>query len=197
MTRLALIRHALTEWNMARRIQGQTDVPLSPDGRRQATEWRLPASLTDVEWYSSPLSRAVETACLLGAANAARDARLREMSWGRWEGRRLADLRVELGPPMAASEGRGLDFRPPGGESPRDVQVRAVSFLADVAVRDRPAAAVSHKGFMRAVLALALGWDMKGRAPISIDWRCAQVFDLNADGTPRPEVSQLSLEVDR
>ena len=45
----------------------------------------------------------------------------------------LADLRAELGPAMAENEARGLDFRPPGGESPREVQARLKPFLADLA----------------------------------------------------------------
>src|SRR3546814_10532072 len=56
-----------------------------------------------------------------------------ETDWGAWEGRTLAELRADLGAGMAANEARGLDFRPPGGESPRDVQDRMRPLLAELA----------------------------------------------------------------
>ena len=65
------------------------------------------------------------------------EPRLVEMAWGEWEGRRLADLRAELGDAMIENEARGLDFRPPGGESPRDVQERLKPLLACLSAPDR------------------------------------------------------------
>ena len=67
--------------------------------------------------FSSPLSRARETAIILTGRTPTLDPRLSEMAWGRFEGRRLADLRAEAPGEMAANEARGLDFRPPGGRA--------------------------------------------------------------------------------
>ncbi|MFQ5957917.1 MAG: histidine phosphatase family protein [Alphaproteobacteria bacterium] len=187
MTRLALIRHAATAWSEGGRIQGRADLPLSPRGREAAARRRPPPELAGADWVSSPLARAYETARLMGAASIAREPRLIEMDWGRWEGRRLADLRAELGAAMAANEARGLDFRPDGGESPRDVQERIAPWLAAVAGRGRPVAAVTHKGVIRAVLALASGWDMTGKPPARLAWDCAHLFTLARDGAPAVE----------
>src|SRR3546814_15044213 len=63
---------------------------------------------------------------------------------------------------MAANEARGLDFRPPGGESPRDVQDRLRPLLAELAAAGADVVAVSHKGVLRALYALASGWDLRG-----------------------------------
>ena len=183
MTRLVLIRHAATAWNAAHRVQGRADVPLSAEGRAEAARWRLPADLAraDARWVTSPLGRARETAALMGARHAAVEPRLIEMDWGDWEGARLADLRARHGASMTANEARGLDFRPEGGESPREVQARLVPWLVEMATRGGVVVAVTHKGVIRALLARATGWDMIGRAPSRIERGRAHLLDL-ADG---------------
>ena len=120
MRRLCLLRHLPTDWNHEKRLQGRTDRPLAP---APAVE-RLPFDAARWRLVSSPLRRAVETARLVFGAEPETVAALAEMDWRDFEGRRLADLRRELGDALARNEARGLDFRPPGGESPRDVQQR-------------------------------------------------------------------------
>ncbi|MHA1113210.1 MAG: histidine phosphatase family protein [Alphaproteobacteria bacterium] len=181
---LAVIRHGRTAWNEDGRIQGRTDTPLCDAGRAELRGLRLPPALADHVLTSSPMARAIETARLLSGAEPQIEPRLAEMSWGTWEGRRLAELRQDLGAEMTQMEARGLDFRPPGGESPRDVQARLMPWLRAVADAGRPRVAVTHKGVIRALYALASGWDMTGKAPARLDWTCAHVFALAADGIP-------------
>lgn len=195
MTLLALIRHGPTTWTEQGRIQGRTDVPLSPRGRAAAARWRPPAELAGADWASSPLIRARDTARLMGVKHIAIEARLTEMDWGRWEGRRLVALRDEFGAAMAENEARGLDFRPDGGESPRDVQARLAPWLAEMAARKRPLVAVTHKGVIRAIVAQATGWDMTGTLPTPLAWDCAHLFTLAADGTPAVARLNLPLEL--
>jgi broad specificity phosphatase PhoE len=193
MVQLVLIRHGPTAWNRDGLVQGRTDVPLSDEGRAEVGRWRLPDALAGPrDWYASPLARAAETAAILGVA-ARTEPRLAEMDWGPWEGRTLADLRAELGDLMAAWEARGLDFSAPGGESPRDVQARVLPFLGEVAAAGRPAGAVCHRGVIRAVLAMATGWDMTGKPPAKLRDGCAQVFRLERDGTPRVEALEVPM----
>src|SRR3546814_19659201 len=66
---------------------------------------------------------------------------------------------------MAAAEALGLDLRPPGGESPRQVQDRLKPWLAERSSCGRDTIAVTHKGVIRALYALACGWDMTGPPP--------------------------------
>lgn len=193
-TPLALIRHGPTEWTADKRLQGHTDVPLSAEGREVVSRWRLPEMLQGYDWVSSPLARATETARLLGATNLAIEPRLKEMSYGAWEGRRLPDLRAELGDAMAENEARGLDFRADGGESPRELLARLTPWLAEVAKRRRPVVAVTHHGVVRALLSLATGWDMTGRPPHKLAWSAAQLFVLADDGTPAVDRLNVSLE---
>ncbi len=198
MTRLALIRHAPTRYNEEGRIQGRADEPLSDAGRAAVRGWRLPpelsSELSDADWVSSPLIRARETARLLGGPDPLIEMRIIEMDWGRWEGRRLDGLRAELGEAMAENEARGLDFRPEGGESPRDVQARIAPWLAAVGMRGRPTLALTHKGVIRAIFALAVGWDMTGKPPVKLARAAAHLFAVAPDG--RVAVERLNLPLD-
>ena len=185
MTPLLLIRHGRTLWNQAGRTQGQKDSPLTPEARAEVAAWRLPSGYESAAWIASPLGRARETARLLGHGDAAVEPRLAEMSWGDWEGQDLGALRRELGAAMTDLEARGLDFQPPGGESPRELQQRLAPFLAERAGTG-PTVAVTHKGVVRAIYALAVGWDMKGPPPVKLRNGVAQEFLLDAAGRPSP-----------
>jgi len=182
MTVLLLLRHGPTAWNEEGRIQGRSDQVLSSDGRDLVRQWRLPTDFGSVRWLCSPLRRARQTAELLGHAGAEIVPALIEADWGAWEGKSLKDLRAELGDEMAEMESRGLDFRPPGGESPRDLQIRLTPLLRRVGQEDLPTAAVTHKGVIRAAYALAKGWDMREKPPQKLENNAAQLFQVNAAG---------------
>ena len=191
MTLLALLRHGETQWSHDKRIQGRTDVALNAAGRAALAGRRLPEEFRALRGVTSPLVRCVETAQLLGLDNTVREPRLAEMSWGAWEGRQLGPLRVELGDVMAANEALGFDFRPPQGESPREVLDRVSSWLADVATQATPTLAVCHRGVIRVVFAAALGWDMRGKPPAKLQWDALHLFRLDPAG--RPTVLQLNV----
>lgn len=194
MTRLAVIRHGPTAWNAEKRLQGRADVPLSADGRAAVATWRLPFDASGFAWMSSPLCRAVETAEILGARDLVVEPRITETDWGAWEGRRLADLRQELGAAMTENEARGLDFQPMGGESPRQVQMRLRPWLGDVAARRDATLAVAHKGVIRALLALATGWTMTGDPPVKLGRAAAHLFRLDGAGNIEVECLDMALE---
>lgn len=192
MTLFALIRHMPTEWSAAGRLQGGADVPV--DGA-MAPDWQVPPDLDSFRWLTSPLRRARDTARLLGIAEPIIEPRLSEMCWGLWEGETLAGLRARLGAEMAAAEAAGLDLRPPGGESPREVQERVRPLLAEIAQSGRPTVAVTHKGVIRAVLALATGWDMRDKPPHRLDWSAAHLFRLDESG--EPSIARLNVALER
>lgn len=185
MTLLALLRHAETAWSAEGRIQGRTDVPLSDAGRSALHGRALPREFCEFQVVTSPLRRCTETAVQLGLAPQLQDARLAEMRWGTWEGRRLSDLRAELGEAMKANEERGLDFTPPDGESPREVLARVRGWLVDVAAGGLPTLGITHRGVVRVVFAAAMDWDMRGRPPVKLDWSALHVFELDDGGMPR------------
>ena len=188
----AILRHAPTEWNAAGRLQGLTDTWLSPEGEAAARRWRVPPPADAWRRMSSPLQRARRTAELLQpAAPVEIDSALREMSFGCWEGRTLRELRAEGGEAFAAAEAAGLDFQPPGGESPRTTMARIGRWAS--ALRE-PVVAVSHKAAIRALLALATGWDMLGRPPHKLDWKSVHFF-LAHDG--RVAIDRLNVPLGR
>ena len=136
---VTLLRHGSTAWNEQGRMQGRRDVPLSERGRSQVRAWRMPADEpapstgghdAPAPWVSSPLRRAVETAEILSGETPRIEEALTEMDWGEWEGFTLDELRSRHGAEFARNEAAGLDFRPPGGESPRDVMRRVQRWLA-------------------------------------------------------------------
>jgi probable phosphoglycerate mutase len=149
MTSLYLVRHGETDWNAQRRIQGSTDIPLNEMGRGQAeTTGRL---LARRDWdgiYSSPLSRALETATIIsGEVGLGRpdtiDA-IAERNYGDAEG--LNWEQVEERFPG--------DTPVPGRESHPEVAARVIPALIELAT-SRPSAAlivVTHGGVIRSVL---------------------------------------------
>jgi broad specificity phosphatase PhoE len=193
MTLLAMLRHAETHWSLEKRIQGRSDIPLCDEGRQALERRSVPAEWRRAQVFSSPLNRCLETAAALGLADVTPDARLAEMAWGAWEGARLADLRLSDGEEMRANEALGLDFTPPGGESPRHVYQRVRELLAEIARQGQPALAISHRGVIRSVFANATGWDMRGKPPFKFNWSALHVFELDTEGNPG--VHRLNIEM--
>ena len=169
ITRIWLVRHGETEWNATRRAQGQADVPLNDLGRLQAQE--AAAQLDGVNLagvYSSDLSRAVDTAEPIARSQGLEvvtDPAFREIDQGEWEGLALDEIRSRW--PELWGPARHYAQRP-GGESPEQVQKRALEGMARVVERHprEVVAVVSHGGTIRWIVAHALGYDMEGSARI-------------------------------
>jgi probable phosphoglycerate mutase len=194
MTSLALLRHGPTAWNDDGRMQGHQDIPLTATARRTLGALRPPPALDGFTWVTSPLARARETAQLIVPDVVATiEPALIEASWGDWEGVALDALRLRHGAAFTAEERKGLDFHPPGGESPRMVQQRLTPWLATIGASGRPTAAVTHKGVIRAVLGLATGWDFLGKPPARLDWSALHLFTVDADGHPSIDRINLAL----
>lgn len=148
-TRVVLIRHGETAWNRATRIQGHTDIPLSPLGLAQAE--RLAQSLADeplAAIYASDLSRARQTAEALARVQrlpVQLDAGLRERAFGRFEGLSWEEIAQAHPEDAARWRRRDPDFPVGGGES-------LVAFSARCLDAARRAAA-AHPGACIALVA--------------------------------------------
>jgi probable phosphoglycerate mutase len=181
--RIALIRHGPTDWNAQKRVQGHIDMPLSTAGQAKMAQLLPPAGFENARAFCSPQLRARQTAMLLGIETPVLDERLREQNWGTWEGLTRAEMLARDGADAFERAGRGLSFRPPGGESTGELQARVVSFLADAAKLPQDAIAVTHMGVLRSAYALATGWDMSTPMPEELDLAAALVLSLDFNGT--------------
>jgi probable phosphomutase (TIGR03848 family) len=157
VTLLLLVRHALTEAT-GRRLSGNAPGHhLSAAGRSQAealAERLRPLRLAAV--YSSPIERCVETAEAVAAprgvpVHGERD--LREVEYGRWTGRPLAQLARTALWKRLQQHPSGVRF--PDGESLDEVQTRAARALDAIAARHPRGivAAVTHADVIRLALA--------------------------------------------
>ena len=150
-TRLILIRHGETDWNVEGRYQGQADPPLNARGVHQAEE--LARELKDVGIdivYSSPLRRAWDTACIIARALLLPlhpEPRLMEIHQGDWQGRLRAEIAAKYPDLFQRWLTEPWKVTPPGGEHLRDVQARVYAAVDDILSRHRgqTVALVTHR----------------------------------------------------
>jgi broad specificity phosphatase PhoE len=162
VTTLLLVRHGETDWNRDGRWQGHSDTHLNDAGRDQAR--RVVRELHDVDVaYSSDLARARETAEIIAEVlglPVRLDARLRERSFGAWEGLTAAEIEAAFGDAHGrwlAGEGAGADDAEPFDA----FGARVTSFLAEALERHpgETVLVVAHGGSIRVIHALASGLD--------------------------------------
>jgi probable phosphoglycerate mutase len=161
---LYLTRHGETDWNVAGRWQGHTDVPLNAVGCAQARHLgRLLRRVAPVAAVSSDLLRAVETAriatALLGVALAYTDRELRERAFGCFEG--LTRDECALRHPEAWRAWVEEQLAPAGGEQRQALAARVTAAIGRAAETVLPGAGpllvVTHGGSLRAAVAAAYG----------------------------------------
>lgn len=213
MTRLLLIRHGESEWNVQGRIQGHLGTGLSERGRAQAlrTADELAPALAGrsardaVQVWSSDLDRAAQTAAPLADAlgiEVRADPRLRERSFGAWEGRRHADVLEEDGERWRRwSNGDATVAAAVGGEGADALVARVVPALRELLdglPDDGVAVAVSHGGAIWHVVHRLLGLRERTLGPVGN----AAISELHvaspltagpvSDGGPPPRLARYN-----
>lgn len=147
--RMGLIRHGLTDWNVSGRIQGQSDIPLNKEGKRQAVALGERLLHESYQWdycISSGLSRAVESANIIATKLSLPvlepDERLLEKFFGQIEG-----LTAEQ---RERSWGKEWDLLELGQEKNEAIQARGLAFMEDMWNRypDKNILVISHGGFL-------------------------------------------------
>lgn len=178
MVQVILVRHGETAWSLAGRHTGNTDLPLTPRGERQAralapllARWPITVVL------SSPLRRARETARLAGLPLPLIEPGLREWDYGGYEG--LTSARIHETRP---SWNLWRDGVPPGdrehpGETVRQVGRRADQVLVrargllgdDDTAADTAIALVGHGHALRVLAARWIGLSARHGALLRLD----------------------------
>ena len=163
MTQIFLVRHGQSEGNLFRRVQGQTDVELTADGKAQLpylTKRFAETPLAAV--YTSPLRREEETAAaIVGGRDIPvfADKRLIEMCFGAWEMRPWGEVNLES-PELKRAFLHDPDrWHVPGSEAHTAVQKRMLAAMTDIARANdgKTVAVASHGMAIRAFLARILG----------------------------------------
>lgn len=163
MKTIYVIRHGQTEWNLARRMQGRLDSPLTHAGSEQAHQHgSLLKSLPPIEvMFVSPSGRTRETAYIINSyvrAPVSYQDALLERDLGIWSGLTVDELEDAF--PRAWRERLEDPFnhRPPEGENLADMSARCAGFLDGVLnSQARSVALVTHQVMSRVILSHLLG----------------------------------------
>jgi len=173
---VSLVRHGVTEWNKVHRYQGQTDVPLSDDGREQARRLGERFRSSSISrWVSSDLCRASETADIVASAygdvSIRRDTQWRELALGDLEGEMAADVRNNYPELMSQWLEEPSQIRMPGGESLVELQERVWQAFTrlDVSEKEEHVVVFSHGFAIISLLCRVLGMELDSFRRLWID----------------------------
>lgn len=174
--RLYIVRHGVTVWNNEARLQGHTDIPLSPEGEAQAKRLaeRLSGERIQAVW-SSDLRRAMQTAEIVAQPHNVEikaTPLLRESMLGDWEGLTEDEILARGDAERFSAYRRdSLTHRPPNGERLEEVQARILSVLGDIrsVAAEGTVAVIGHGGSLRVILADALGAPLSALRHIWLD----------------------------
>lgn len=185
---LTIVRHGATANNLEGRFTGQSDVPLSALGERQATllAERLADECFDAI-VSSDLRRAQATAEAIARQHdtpLALDADLREIGMGAWEGRTLAEVAATDAALLAAWQQDGLEVVPLGGEALPAFRNRLVRALDrwQARVPDGRVLMVTHGAAIEVLLCHLLGMDLTRRWQFRRDNAALSALDIQPRG---------------
>ena len=189
MLQLFFVRHGKTEWNSQHRYQGQSDVPLSDLGRRQAES--LAHHLIGEKFdaiYASDLERAWETARMIGekvGTKIVSEPRLREMNFGIIEGLTFDEAQTQY-PQVIAAWLKDYNQPPPGGEALDAFSARVLSLIDDLQKKhtDQRVLLVAHGGTLSELVRLVLGLPAERRWAFAIDNASLGELILEDDGYP-------------
>jgi len=161
--RLLAIRHGATAYSQERRYAGSTDIPLSPEGRRQCSALAgALGSLHAAAVYASPLVRARESAAPIAAAHGIEvtlESDFREMSFGDWEGLTLDEVERRFPEDYKLWHTAPERFARPGSEPLNAVAERVGRAVADLRATHigETVILVSHGIVTRLIVLAALG----------------------------------------
>lgn len=189
MMRLFLVRHGITAWNDHGIYQGQTDVPLSDEGRRQVGALR--DRLRDQEFaacFTSLLSRAGESARIVVGARSCpvyETAELNEMSYGKWEGLNQQQIRERFPLDWSRFMTDRVASAPSGGESQRDLAGRVQRVLARIESEYLQTGATilvaAHGGSVREIVAHYLGLGEENARRLRLDNASLSIIEVYGD----------------
>lgn len=176
-----LLRHGEIQAGPKKRFIGQTDCELSAKGRQQALAWKDFFSRGDLQnILCSDLQRSEQSAASIAGIRSDRlriDDRLREIHLGDWENQEMAAVKAAC-PQAWVQRGQDLaGFRPPGGESFRDLRDRVMSCFEEVVCSlPEDILIVGHAGVNRVLLCRFLGMPLQNLFRLGQDYGCLNLI---------------------
>lgn len=178
MTRLLVVRHGETAWNVEGRYQGQADPPLNDRGTAQAEEAAARLENAGVDAiYTSPLKRAAQTAEAIArrlSLPVRTDPRLMEIHQGRWQEQLVTDIQMQYPELLAQWRADPWSTSPPDGETLQAVRQRVTAAVADIVARhpDETVVVVTHRIPIGMIKMAYQGWDEN----ITQAWQLPNVY---------------------
>jgi 2,3-bisphosphoglycerate-dependent phosphoglycerate mutase len=138
MSKLILLRHGQSQWNLENRFTGWVDVPLTELGMQEAEEAGKKIKLAGIhldEAFTSVLTRAIQTLefCLRAAEQTGipttYDQALNERHYGDLQGLNKAETAEKFGAEQVHLWRRSYDVAPPNGESLKDTAARTLPYF--------------------------------------------------------------------
>ena len=187
LTRVILVRHGQTKWNVELKYQGHSEIELTPTGLQQAelVAARL-AKEPIAAVYSSDLGRALMTAQRIAAVHSLSVTPvkgLREYCFGEWEGLTYQQISARW-PDISVNFFKNPDdVRVPGGESFGEVKARGEASVQQLVAQhpDQTIVLVSHGGTIRTILCAALGLHLNRVWSIRQDNTAVNIIEYNGE----------------
>lgn len=186
--RLILVRHGETLWNEQSRVQGLANIELNPLGRRQAEALALALKDQPVEAiYSSPLSRALETARAIARwhqIEVVPTAALQELDVGELDGLTFAEMRSQYSDFLEQWRRDLAGCKLPGGGCLQDLQETAWGFIQEIAASHagRLVVAVSHNFAIQSIICRAIDLDLRHLRRLRMGVAARTTLDFEEQG---------------
>jgi 2,3-bisphosphoglycerate-dependent phosphoglycerate mutase len=193
MPLLVLVRHGQSEWNLQNRFTGETDVPLTPNGRMEACV--AGDKLRGFKFshaFTSLLVRAIDTLTLILSRTGqidcpvSRDHALNERNYGRLQGLNKAEVARKYGDEQVVVWRRSYAVRPPGGESLADTAARVLPYyhaaIEPILREGKEVLIVAHGNSLRALMMELEGISEEAIADVDLPTGVPRRYELDGAG---------------
>ncbi len=184
VTRVSIVRHGETEWNLADKMQGVSDSPLTPKGISLAKE--LGEKLVGMKFskiYTSDLGRAYDTAKYINeklGLEIIPEPRLRERNMGIFEGHNWAYVKEHYPEDFKKAVSEDLEYRIPEGQSKQDYVDMIADFMKFVTEKHpgENILVVTHRGFIDFFMRQVLGISVNARRCFKVGNTSLNIFSF-------------------
>jgi 2,3-bisphosphoglycerate-dependent phosphoglycerate mutase len=192
MSKLFLLRHLKSQWNLDNRFTGWTDIPLCKEGIESAKEVAGKIAVLEIDKvYTSPLVRNKETVSLI-LKNISKenlpiiiDKALNERNYGKLQGLNKDEVKKQYGDQQVRLWRRGWDQAPPEGESLKDVFERVIPFFQKYIEKDlkngKNVLIVSSHNALRALIKYLENISEKDIIEVELETGSLRQYDLDKD----------------